>query len=116
MRIPFLQRRVQQTAVAGPAPVAEIIPTTPPEPIAQSGLDQERAEWLKLAAMQRRTYSALRAEIEGTTAFVEQNVVRMADDFTKLGAAAGEQTRCVERIIQAAEMSRPRKRRCRCPR
>jgi methyl-accepting chemotaxis protein len=103
MRIPFLRPRVQQAAAAEPAPPAEIVPAAPPASPADAALVEERAEWLKLAVMQRRTYATLRTEIEGTSAFVEQNVVRLAGDFTRLGEAAGEQTRRVERIIQIAD-------------
>jgi methyl-accepting chemotaxis protein len=103
MRIPFFHRHKQQAAAAEPAPAADILPAGPPDSAAPAWLEEEQAEWLKLAAMQRRTYATLRAEIEGTTAFVEQNVVRMAGDFTRLGELAGEQTRSVERIIAAAD-------------
>ena len=99
MRIPFLRQRVQQAAAAKPALVAETIPAGLPEPAGRDGQEEAWAEWFKLAAMQRRTYATLRAEIEGTSAFVEQNVVRLAGDFARLAQAAGEQTQRVERII-----------------
>ena len=103
MRIPFLRRRERQAAIAEPTPAADIMPAAQPEDAATGVRDEAQAEWLTLAAMQRRTYATRRAEIEGTTAFVEQNVVRMAGDFTRLAQAAGEQTQRVEQIIGIAD-------------
>jgi methyl-accepting chemotaxis protein len=103
MRIPFFRRQARQAALAPPAPAAETPPADPPAATMQAEPDGEGAEWLKLAAMQRRTYATLRTEIAGTSAFVEQNVVRMAGDFTRLSQAANEQTQRVERIIGVAD-------------
>jgi len=101
MHIPFFRRRTEQASDI--APVAQAVPAEPPASDACVPKDQERGEWLRLAATQRRTYAALHAEIEGTSAFVERNVVRMAGDFTKLAQAAEEQTHRVERIVGVAD-------------
>lgn len=103
MRIPFFSRRTKQAAEAAPVPAAETSAIDASAPVEVDRLQQERTEWFRLAATQRRTYAALHAEIEGTSSFVEQNVVRLADDFTRLAQAAGEQTQRVERIIGVAD-------------
>jgi len=97
MRIPFFRSRAIAAVIATPKQ------SSPADAVECPAADAERTEWRRLAATQRRTYAALRAEIEGTSAFVETSVVALTDNFTRLADTAGEQRHRVERIIGIAD-------------